>query len=65
MLTDEMKRFAEDVKLLAEQLRKLAAAGLPVAVDPDEADEMGAFVEDALSLEDALESRFDTVAEGE
>lgn len=62
MLTDEMKRFAEDVKPLAEQVRKLAAAGLPVAVDPDEADEMGAFEEDALTLEDALESRFDVVA---
>ena len=34
------------------------ALGAVVAVDPDEADEMGLFEETALSLEDALAARF-------
>ncbi|MBB4268325.1 hypothetical protein [Roseospira visakhapatnamensis] len=35
-----------------------AASAEPVAVDPDLAEAMGAFAEDALSLEDALDSLF-------
>lgn len=35
-----------------------AAETAPVSVDPDVADAMGAFVEDALSEEDALDSLF-------
>lgn len=37
--------------------RKLAAT--PIAVDPDIADEMGAFAEDALDIEAALDSTLD------
>ncbi len=46
------------------QIAEMAAAGMVVPVDPDDADTMGAFVEDALSAEDAQESRFDEIAEG-
>lgn len=49
---------------LAKQIAEMASAGMPVPVDPDDADMMGAFAEDALTPEDALESRFDDVAEG-
>ena len=35
------------------------ALGAVVSVSPDEADELGLFEETALSLEDALEARFD------
>ena len=36
-----------------------AAAGEVVEVDPETAEALGAFEEDAMSEEDALESRFD------
>ncbi|MCA1908970.1 MAG: hypothetical protein LDL39_11475 [Magnetospirillum sp.] len=48
----------------AKQIADMASAGKPVAVDPDTADRMGAFEEDAISPDDALESRFDDVVEG-
>lgn len=47
---------------VATQIADIASAGMPVAVDPDDADMMGAFEENALSAEDALDSRFDDVA---
>lgn len=62
---DQMKKFAEDARPLMDRISALASAGLPVAVDPDIADEMGAFDEDALSPKDALESRFDGMAESD
>ena len=49
---------------VARQVADIASAAMPVAVDPDDADMMGAFHEDALSADDAMESRFDDVAEG-
>ena len=49
---------------VAQQIADMASAGKPVAVDPDDAEMMGAFEEEALSADDALESRFDDVAEG-
>jgi hypothetical protein len=36
-----------------------------VSVDPDLADKMGAFADDAVDLETAMDARFDDVAEGE
>lgn len=42
---------------LATQIAELAAKGRPVAVDPVQAKTMGAFVEDALSPAEALDSR--------
>ncbi len=50
---------------VANQVDRVASAGVPVAVDPDDAEAMGAFFDDALDLADALDSRFDDVAEGE
>lgn len=47
-----------------QQIAEMASAGMAVPVDPDDAETMAAFEEDALSPEDALESRFDHVAEG-
>ena len=44
---------------LAGQVGGLAEAGNPTDVEPDTAEMMGAFEEDALSVEEALESRFD------
>ena len=47
---------------MEDRLREIdarRAAGEVVAVDPDEADEMGLCEETALSLEDALAARFD------
>lgn len=55
----------EDIVLvLTNRIAEIASAGAPVAVDPDDAEAMGAFADDALALDDALESRFDDVAEG-
>ena len=44
---------------LMNTVERLSALGLPVSVDPDIAEEMGAFAEDALSADDAIESLFD------
>ena len=52
-------------KVLIDQITILASAGLPVAVDPDDAVTMAAFEETALTPEEALESRFDTIVEGD
>lgn len=55
----------EDIVLVVtHRIAEIASAGAPVAVDPDDAEAMGAFADDALELDDALESRFDDVAEG-
>ena len=48
-----------ETKDLMETVERLAGLGLPVSVDPDIAEEMGAFAEDALSAEDAVDSLFD------
>jgi hypothetical protein len=55
----------QDPKALISQIADMAAAGMAVPVDPDDADLMAAFEDDALSPQDALASRFDDVAEGE
>jgi hypothetical protein len=55
----------ESIRTVADQVGRMAAEGMVVPVDPDDAEEMAAFEEDALSAEDALDSRFDDVAEGE
>lgn len=53
----------DDQQAVAAQIGAMATAGMVVAVDPDDAETMAAFKEGALSAEDALESRFDNVAE--
>ncbi|MBN2752338.1 MAG: conjugal transfer protein TraD [Rhodospirillaceae bacterium] len=50
---------------ITRQISEVASAGVVVSVDPDDADMMAAFEDDALSPEDALESRFDDVVEDE
>lgn len=55
----------EDIVLVVtNRIAEIASAGAPVAVDPDDAEAMGAFADDAIKLDDALDSRFDDVAEG-
>ncbi len=49
----------QEYVLLAADAAAWAAAEGPVPVDPDVAERMGAFVEDALSPEDALDSHVD------
>jgi hypothetical protein len=48
-----------DPDVLRAKLEDLETPGLEVAFDPDEADALGAFQEDALSDEDALEAASD------
>lgn len=47
---------AEYLKASADEIDRLASLGLPVSVDPDITEFMGAMFEDALSVEDALDS---------
>ncbi len=42
-----------------DQIAEMASAGMVVTVDPEDADLMAAFEDDALTAEDALASRFD------
>jgi hypothetical protein len=48
----------EELKVASRAIDRLAEDG-PVSVDPDLADAMGAFADDALTPEDALDSLFD------
>ena len=45
----------------ANEIARLGTKGVPVAVDPDLADYMGAFIDEALTSEEALASLFDTI----
>lgn len=56
---------SESIQAVADQVGRMAGEGMVVPVDPDDAEALAAFEEEALSAEDALESRFDDVAEGE
>lgn len=53
---DQISSEHEYLKASADEIDRLADRGLPVSVDPDVAEFMGAFEEDALSAEDALDS---------
>ena len=61
--TDEMY---EDVEIESIVLEKLSDAqetpGLAIEFDPDEADIAGAFQEEALSFEDALDGSIDLLS---
>lgn len=57
MTKEELNAFAADAFIQA-------AEGLAVPLDPEQADGMGAFSEDALALQDILEDVLH-VAEGE
>jgi hypothetical protein len=54
---------ASAANALQEKLIDAMTPGYQVEFDPDEAEEIGAFVEDALSEVDALESDIDLVNE--
>lgn len=56
---------AHDYLTAAADAVSRAAADGPVAVDPDVADFMGAFEDDALSETEALDSIVDWLADGE
>ncbi|MCK5296605.1 MAG: hypothetical protein KAJ75_06920 [Alphaproteobacteria bacterium] len=60
-----MTKLTQDeiTKQESAQVSKLATAGVVVEVDPDTADEMGAFEETALTAEDAEDARFDNKEE--
>ena len=49
------------VDILAEKLTDAMVPGAMVEFDPEEAERAGAFVEDALSESDALESSVDSI----
>ena len=49
------------VDVLAEKLTDAMVPGAMVEFDPEEAERAGAFVEDALSESDALESSVDSI----
>ncbi|WP_407965782.1 hypothetical protein [Bartonella sp. C271] len=53
------QKYADEV--LNEKLRALMIPGLKVEFDPEEAERLGAFFEDTLSEEDALDGAIDLV----
>lgn len=55
----ESDRIYNIKEVVAEKLTDAMTPGFMVEFDPDEAEFAGAFVEDALSEEDALESAYD------
>lgn len=52
----------EEANIAAAMIAAAATEGFSVPVDPDLAGSMGAFVEDAISLDDADDSRLQAVA---
>jgi len=59
METSEAMTTNQQMFAVTEMIAQLALLGLPVDVDPDVADHMGAFEEGALDVDEAEESRFD------
>ena len=53
--------YANATEALREKMADALTLGFQVELDPDEAERMGAFVEDALSEEDAADSNADLV----
>ncbi|WP_412758148.1 hypothetical protein [Legionella bozemanae] len=54
-----MKNETELMDVIAEQFEDLEIPGFLLEVSPIEADIMGAFFEDALNEEDAMEAMYD------
>jgi len=57
-LVQPVETGSEDTAV-REKLADLLIPGFQAEFDPDEADQAGAFIEDALSEQDALESSID------
>ena len=60
-MADDRKK--EDVLEIGAEVGRLMRSGAVVEVDPEDADALGAVVETAIGVEDALDSRFDETAE--
>jgi hypothetical protein len=58
-ITDDPMTQAEMTRVETFQIARAAMLGIPIDVDPDLAEFMGAFEETALDLDDALDTRFD------
>ena len=56
---DSFTLEAINEQALQEKLDDMETPGAVIEFDPDEADQLGAFIEDALSEEDALEAASD------
>jgi len=54
---DESRRTWLDAAATAVAREAMENPGMPIPVDPDVAEHMGAFADDAMSEEDALESQ--------
>jgi hypothetical protein len=61
MSADIFIGVGDAVDVLAEKLTDAMVPGAMVEFDPEEAERAGAFVEDALSESDALESSVDSI----
>jgi len=61
MSADTLIGEGDAVDILAEKLTDAMVPGAIVEFDPEEAEMAGAFVEDALSESDALESSVDSI----
>jgi len=59
---DKLKEETQAVNVLEEKLFDAETPGFQAEVDPDEAEKLGAFAEDALSEADALDSTGDQQA---
>lgn len=55
----EVKKQLDNINVLDEKMAEMDIPGMAIDFDPDEADELGAFEEDALTKEDALEAAQD------
>ncbi len=64
MHPDSKDKARELDNVLAAQVAETAKMGHPTPVDPDTAEILGAFEDDALSHQDALDSRFDAPRKG-
>jgi hypothetical protein len=63
--TEEETQDAVSPAILREKLIDALTPGYQAEFDPDEAEQAGAFVEDALSEEDAAESSIDACLDAE
>ncbi len=63
--TEQETEDAVSPAILREKLIDALTPGYQAEFDPDEADQVGAFVEDALSEEDAAESSIDACLDTE
>ncbi|MEI7994277.1 MAG: conjugal transfer protein TraD [Methylococcaceae bacterium] len=61
MSADTLIGEGDAVDIVAEKLTDAMVPGAMVEFDPEEAERAGAFVEDALSESDALESSVDSI----